>query len=83
MKEYLREKKLLIAGVLRDVLAQAHGFSILSLRLCVAYWDCVAEKRPKDVYHTPPVWPCVGHGRERGRGAHMHAVGSASEKFLS
>lgn len=83
MKEKSREKeKLLVAGVLQDMLAQGHGSSILSLRL-VAYWACVAEKRPKDIYHTQPVWASVGHGRERGRGAHMHAVGSASEKFLS
>lgn len=84
MKEKSREKeKLLVAGVLQDTLAQVHGSSILSLRLCVAYWACVAEKRPKDIYHTQPVWASVGHGRERGRGAHTHAVGSASEKFLS
>lgn len=84
MKESSRGKeKLLVDGVLQDVLPQAHGFSTLSLRLCVASWACVAEERPKDIYHTRTVWPCVGPGRERGRGAHMHAVGSASEKFLS
>ena len=38
VKENSREKeKLLVAGVPQDVLAQAHSFSILSLRLCVAY----------------------------------------------
>ena len=84
VKENSREKeKLLVAGVLQDDLVQACSFSSLSLRLCVASWGCVAEKGPKDIYHTQPAWPRVGHGRQRGRGAHMCAVGSASEKFLS
>lgn len=82
VKKCSREKqKLLLAGVLQKLmLAQAHSFSIVFL--CVARCVCVAEERPKDIPHTASMALC-GHGRERGRAAHMRAVGSASEKFLS
>lgn len=74
MKKNSREKeKLLVAGGLQDVLAQVYGFSILSLGLCVAYWDCVAEKRPKDIYHTQTAWACVAPGRQRD-GEHIRML---------